>query len=155
MRCDSISLRIGQLGIPHPNTRYMCELRRARPMQSFSDVSKKLLQTKYVYITQSVVCAMMWQLTSIDNPPWYAPTYWPYVVTTHQPSIQHYTNRGHNLTVTFRQRLYWLGYGWSSALLNCLILWNMCDIASYPKGRLVEQVTLLNSSILTVSSNLV
>ena len=48
----------------------------------------------------------------------------------------------------FQQGLYWLGYGWSSALLNCLILWNLCNIASYLKDRLVEQITLLNSSIL-------
>ena len=32
-------------------------------------------------------------------------------------------------------------------LLNFLILWNLCDIANYPKGRLVERLTLLNSSI--------
>ena len=45
-----------------------------------------------------------------------------------------HTNRGHNLTVSFGRHR----YGWSSALLNCLILWNLCVIASYPKGRLVE-----------------
>ena len=103
-------------------------------MLSFSDVREKLLQSRYK--TQSVVCAIMWQLES--TPPWYALTYWPYVDTTHRQSKQHPTNRGCNMTVTFRQGLYWLGYGWSSAWLNCLILWNLCDITSYPKGRLVE-----------------
>ena len=57
--------------------------------------------------------------------PHVCPTYCPYVNTTHRQSIQHPTNRGCNLTVTFRQGLYWLGYGWSSALLNCLILRNL------------------------------
>ena len=51
--------------------------------------------------------------------------YWPYVDTTHRQSKQYHTNRGRNLTVTFQQGLYWLGYGWSSAWLNCLILWNL------------------------------
>ena len=83
-----------------------------------------------------------WQASMV--PPWYAPTYLPYVDTTHRKSKQHPTNRGCNLTVTSRWGLYWPGYGWSSAWLNCLILWNL----SYPKGRLVEQVTLLSSSIL-------
>ena len=89
------------------------------PMDSFSEW-EKLPQTGYT--TQSVDCAMMWQLASIHGSPWYAPTYWPYVDTTHRQSKQHPTNRGCNLTVTFRQGLYWLGYGWSSAWLNFLIL---------------------------------
>ena len=44
---------------------------------------------------------------------WYASTYCPHVVTTCQQSKQHHTNRGRNLTVTFRQELDWLGYGWA------------------------------------------
>ena len=83
----------------------------------------------------------MWQLASTHGSPMVAPTYWPYVVTTHRQSKQNHTIRGHNLTVTFQKGLSWLIYGRSSALWNCLILWNLCDIASYPKGR-------LNSSIL-------
>ena len=39
-------------------------------------------------------------------------------------------------------------YGWSSAYLNCLVHSNICDIPIYPNGRLVEQVALLNSSVL-------
>ena len=42
--------------------------------------------------------------------PLYAPTYGPYVDTTHQQSKQHRTNRRCNLTVTFWQELYKLGY---------------------------------------------
>ena len=42
------------------------------------------------------------------GPSWYAPTFWPYVVPTHRQSKQHPTNNGYNLTVTFRQGLYWL-----------------------------------------------
>ena len=37
----------------------------------------------------------------------------PYVDSTHRQSKQYPTNRGCNLTVSFRQGLYWLGYGWS------------------------------------------
>ena len=54
------------------------------PMHSFSEW-EKLLQTRYT--TQSVVCAIMWQLA------WYAPTYWPYVDITHWQNKQHRTNR--------------------------------------------------------------
>ena len=119
-------------------------LRGPRPMHSFSGVCEKLLQTRY--LTQFVVCAMMRQLASTHGFPWYAPTYWPYVVTTHWQSKQHPTNRGHNLTVTFRQGLYWLGYRWSSALLNCLILWNLGNIARFINLEIQVLVWSLKSS---------
>ena len=51
------------------------------------------------------------------------PLFIGYMLTPRAPtSKQHHTNRGSNLSFTFCQGLYWLGYGWSSALLNCLIL---------------------------------
>ena len=90
MRCDSISLRIGQLGIPHPNTRYMCELRRARPMQSFSDVSKKLLQTKYVGI-YNPICSVCHDVTTDKHRQ--SPLVCPYLlaICCHHPPAKHTT----------------------------------------------------------------
>ena len=51
------------LSLPHTPIQGACvSLGGPGPMHSFSDVCEKLLQTKN--ITQSVVCAMMWQLAS-------------------------------------------------------------------------------------------
>ena len=81
---------------------------------------------------------MMCQLTSLHGSSMVC--HYLLAICWHHPPAKQKAlhHRGCNLTVTFRQELYWLGYGWSSAWLNCLILWNMCDIASY----------LLNNSML-------
>ena len=99
-------------------------------MHSFSEW-EKLLQIRYT--TQSVVCAMVWQLASIHDFPWYAPTYWPFVDATHQQIKQHHTNRG---------------CSYFPAGIILAKIWVEFSIASYPKGRLIEYVTLLNSSLL-------
>ena len=99
------------------------------PMCSFSDVSEKLLQTRYT--TQSVVCH---DVTTGKHPCLYLLA----ICSPHTGKANSITPRGSNLTVTFRQGLYWLGYGWSSSVLNCIPLWNLYNIASYLKGRLIE-----------------
>ena len=75
------------------------------PMHSFSEW-EKLLQTRYK--TQSVVCAMMWQLATIHGSPMVCPYLLAICNTTHRQSKQHPTNRVCHLTVTLRQGLHWL-----------------------------------------------
>ena len=85
------------------------------PMNSFSDVSEKLLKTRYT--TQSVVCVMMWQLVSTQGSPMVCP-YFLVIGWRHPPTKQ---------TASHQQRAQPVSYfpagiilARSSAFLNCL-----------------------------------
>ena len=87
----------------------LCELRRARAFSEW----EKLLQSRCT--NQSVVCAM-WQPASTHSSPWYAPTYWPYVDTTHKKQTASHQQRAQP-DIYFLQGLYWLGCGLGSTRL--------------------------------------
>ena len=123
MQTIPVEINLGWFGIWFPTSRNLF-------------FSRYLLQTRC--ITQSVVRAMMWQLASTHGYPMVCP--YLLAIWCHYPWAKQ--TASHQQTAQpdsyFPAGIIWLGDGWSSALLNCLIPWNLCDIASYPKDRLVE-----------------